>query len=233
MRPLELRPATATASQTNPVASETLLDRTSDNDLAGEYNGGAVVDDRDSFDIALEQFRREGRERTARFEAKNRRKRYLEVHPEYFDDPALAVTQPLLYDRMIHRFKTTAEREAEGQRRGSASQFSADWLRRLTRQENLAKETSYSRGPNGEVLPEQEDEIPRSKAEGREWWVDAMTQRFLRGEDSEFDYARVDDNFDYDDPEEERDREEAYFDDMGPDYESDAGKCGETGIYDY
>ena len=61
-----------------------------------------------------------------------------------------------------------------------------------------------------------------------------MTQRFLRGDDKHFNYKSVDDNPRYDDPEEERDIEDAYFDSMEP-YFSDSEREleGQTGIQDY
>jgi hypothetical protein len=97
---------------------------------------------------------------------------------------------------------------------------------------------AYSRGPNGEILAEDKDEKPLSKEEGKAWWVDEMTQRFLRGDDSDFDYKAVDTSWKYDDPEEERDIQEAYFESMDSDFDTDGeGKekvlTGETGIQDY
>jgi hypothetical protein len=81
-------------------------------------------------------------------------------------------------------------------------------------------------------------DVPTTKEEGMALWVDEMTQRFLRGEDSDFDYKKVDGMAKYDDPEEERDHQDAYFDSMDSDFDSDGeGKekvlTGETGVQDY
>ncbi|KAF2196826.1 hypothetical protein GQ43DRAFT_237628 [Delitschia confertaspora ATCC 74209] len=177
--------------------------------------------------------------RSAELKIKNRRKRYLELHPEYFG-PNLELADPLLYDRLIRRFQTAAEREAEGREKGLAEILMSDFLRIEARNEALRNPSnpysmfSYARGPDGQILPEEPDEVPQDKEEGRSWWVDEMTQRFLTGKDKEFDYKAVDENDKYDDPEEERDIEEAYFDSMEPEWDGPERelKC-ETGIQDY
>jgi hypothetical protein len=182
-------------------------------------------------------------ERRERLKAKNRRKRYLELHPEYFDDSSLELADPLLYDRLIRRFQTAAEREAEGRRKGFSGTMATDLWRVEAKKDALQRPNphslfAYSRGPNGEILAEDKDEKPLSKEEGKAWWVDEMTQRFLRGDDSDFDYKAVDTSWKYDDPEEERDIQEAYFESMDSDFDTDGeGKekvlTGETGIQDY
>jgi hypothetical protein len=95
---------------------------------------------------------------------------------------------------------------------------------------------TYARGPNGEILAEDRDEIPGSKEEGEKAWRWEMTMRFLRGEDSDFDYTVVDENEELDDLQEEQER---YFDDEEPEWmvEGDgdvrARLQGETGIQDF
>lgn len=182
-------------------------------------------------------------ERTQRLRAKNRRKRYLELHPEYFDDASLELADPLLYDRLIRRFQNASEREAEGQRKGFSGVMAADLWRAEAKKEALRQPHphslfTYGRGPNGEILEEDKDEKPMNKEEGKAWWVDEMTQRFLRGDDDDFDYKKVDANDRYNDPEEERDIQDAWFESMGSDFDSDGeGKekvlTGETGVQDY
>lgn len=97
---------------------------------------------------------------------------------------------------------------------------------------------SYTRGPNGEILAEDRDEIPPNKEEGEKAWRWEMTLRFLRGEDGDFDYASVDDNDEYDDWNAEQ---EKYFDDEEPEWlvegvddgEVKSHLQGETGIEDF
>jgi hypothetical protein len=182
-------------------------------------------------------------ERARRLKAKNRRKRYLDVHPEYFNDSSLELADPLLYDRLIRRFQTATEREAEGRRKGFSGQMATDLWRVEAKKEALSHPSpaslfTYTRGPQGEIREADKDDVPMSKEEGRVWWQDEMTQRFLRGDDDDFDYAKVDASHKYDDPEEERDIQDAYFDSMESDFDTDGeGKekvlTGETGIQDY
>ncbi|KAL4877467.1 coiled-coil domain-containing protein-domain-containing protein [Aspergillus karnatakaensis] len=173
---------------------------------------------------------------------KNRRKRYLDLHPEYFSAD-LELADPLLYDRLIRRFQTPAEREAEGRAKGFSGVLQADLLRSEAKMDALNHPDphamfSYARGPNGEILAEDRDEIPRSKEDGEKAWRWEMTIRFLRGEDDDFDYSGVDDNEEYDDLSEEQDR---YFDAEEPEWliEGDEGADvtsrlqGETGVQDF
>ena len=182
-------------------------------------------------------------ERSRRLMAKNRRKRYLDIHPEYFDDQSLELADPLLYDRLIRRFQTAAEREAEGRRKGFSGQMATDMWRVEAKKDALSNPDpaslfTYTRGPQGEIQAADKDDTPMSKEEGAAWWRDEMTMRFLRGGDPDFDYSMVDTDDGYDDPEEERDRQDAYFDSMASDFDTDEeGKekvlTGETGIQDY
>jgi hypothetical protein len=181
--------------------------------------------------------------RARRLAAKNRRKRYLEVHPEYFLDSSLELADPLLYDRLIRRFQTAAEREAEGRRKGFSGQMATDLWRAEAKKDALSQPNPnslfvYDRGPQGQIIEEDKDDIPMTKEEGYTWWVDEMTQRFLRGGDDDFEYAKVDSNTKYDDPEQERDAQDNWFESMESDFDSDGeGKekvlTGETGIQDY
>ncbi|KAF2464319.1 uncharacterized protein BDR25DRAFT_98223 [Lindgomyces ingoldianus] len=197
--------------------------------------GGANDPTADEDTIA--SYRRFHAERSARLASKNRRKRYLEVHPEYFDDPALEFADPVLYDRWIRRFKTTAEREAEGRAKGMTGLLQVHAAHQeAAHHPNPYSLFSHTRGPNGDVLPEDKEDAPDSKEEGRRMWEDEMTQRFLMGNDTDFDYNKVDSNPDYNDPEEERDREEAYFmgsDEDMDDQDSSQNPSADTGIQDY
>ncbi|RAL06074.1 uncharacterized protein BO80DRAFT_395478 [Aspergillus ibericus CBS 121593] len=173
---------------------------------------------------------------------KNRRKRYLDMHPEYFSAD-LELADPLLYDRLIRRFQTPAEREAEGRAKGFSGVLQADLCRSEAKFEALSHPDphamfSYTRGPNGEILAEDRDEIPPNKEEGEKSWRWEMTLRFLRGEDDDFDYTTVDNNDEYDDWTVEQDK---YFDDEEPEWlvdGADEGDIkshlqGETGVQDF
>ena len=102
---------------------------------------------------------------------------------------------------------------------------------------------SYKRGPNGEILAEDKEEVPTTKEEGYNRWKWEMEARFIRGDDIDFDYKTVDENDAYDDhATEQREAEDRYFDEQSPDFvtgDDAAHKTksqelqGETGIQDF
>ncbi|KAI9729818.1 MAG: hypothetical protein M1834_006566 [Cirrosporium novae-zelandiae] len=180
-----------------------------------------------------------------RIRIKNRRKRYLDLHPEYFSS-SLELADPLLYDRLVRRFQTTSEREAEGRAKGYSGVLEADLMRSEAKLEALANPDknatfTYKRGPNGEIMAEQEDEIPPNKEEGMKRWRWEMEMRFIRGGDEDFDYEKIDNNEDFDDhAEEERQKQEDYFSQQEPEWVFEDGEedkekqpQGETGIQDF
>jgi hypothetical protein len=240
MAPLAFRPANA------PEATNARYPTTSDTASSGNkivpVPDDIAMQEEDEI-ISILQLRQQDEERANRLMAKNRRKRYLEVHPEYFSDPSLELAFPLLYDRLIRRFQTAAEREAEGRQKGASIQIATDLTRAEAKKDALSQPDPYSlftynRGPDGQILEEDKDDVPMTKEEGHAWWVDEITQRFLRGGDEDFEYKNVDGNTKYDHPDQERDIQEAWFDSMESDFDSDGeGKekvlTGETGIQDY
>ncbi|KAI9046899.1 hypothetical protein LZ554_008977 [Drepanopeziza brunnea f. sp. 'monogermtubi'] len=182
---------------------------------------------------------------------KNRRKLYLDRHPSYFTSPDLELADPLLYDRCIRRFQTASEREADGKAKGYSGVLEADLYRTEAKilalhppspssapsmfpkpasEQNFVPFVSYQRGKDGQVLPEEEDEVPKTRQEGWERWVFGMTVRFLKGEDGEFEYGVVDGAVGEEDEVERREREEEWFEgESSGEVEGD----GETGIQDF
>ncbi|TAQ84515.1 hypothetical protein B7494_g7150 [Chlorociboria aeruginascens] len=173
-------------------------------------------------------------ERTARIRTKNRRQMYLDRHPLYFTSPDLELADPLLYDRCIRRFQSAAEREADGRSKGYSGVLEADLYRSEAKLDALKGRNgsgdqagsssksslpfvSYVRGEDGEVLPEDPDEIPRSKEEGYERWKFEMTMKFLRGEDREFNYREIDESNELDEIE-NQEEEEKWFEDEEPEW---------------
>lgn len=107
----------------------------------------------------------------------------------------------------------------------------------LSSSEDSVPFVSYARGPNGEVLPEDLDEIPSSKEEGFERWKFGMTIKFLKGEDPDFDYKEIDESNEWDDIE-HTEEEEKWFDDEEPKWVIEEDPTvetvgGETGIQDF
>lgn len=151
---------------------------------------------------------------------------------------------PLLYDRLIRRFQSASEREAEGRKKGYSGVLEADLARseaKLDALHNPSHQDSftYSRDTDGRILTEERDEVPVSKEEGLTRWRDIMEQRFLSGQDTGFDYTSVDASTEYDDTKtEERDAQDQYFDGETPEFvrgeaESVKEPQGETGIQDF
>jgi len=144
---------------------------------------------------------------------KNRRMRWLEKNPDYFSGD-LELVDPLLYDRLVRRFQSATEREAEGRRKGYSGVLESDILRSEAKLDALKHADpnvaiTYKRSLDGQIVAEDKDEAPQSKEEGLEMWRKQMEWRFLKGGDTDFDYSNVDDNEAYDDrAAEERDEEE-------------------------
>lgn len=196
---------------------------------------------------------------------RNRRKRYLELHEDYFSSPNLelagsppvynlltlysdAWADPLLYDRLIRRFMSASEREADGRKKGYSGVLEADLLRSEAKLAALAhpdpeSSTTYQRGVNGEIMPEKKGDIPATKEEGQEAWREHITWRFLRGDDDDTDYPAIDDSEEYDWLEEKRrDEEDQYFGQEEPSWRLENGSevghgdlvlQGETGVQDF
>ncbi|KAK4239477.1 coiled-coil domain-containing protein-domain-containing protein [Achaetomium macrosporum] len=180
---------------------------------------------------------------SAKIRAQNRRRAYLERHPSYFQSSDHELADPLLYDFFIRRFQTPAEREAEGRAKGYARVLEGSLLRgeerlaRLRREHQQQQPSTSASTLNAELTPP-----PKTKEEGRMKWEEFLRDRFIRGEDDDFDYSRVDEDDEYDVLEREE-REEAWFESEDPgwatsDDDEGDGKTekmlqGETGIQDF
>jgi len=140
--------------------------------------------------------------------------RWLQKNPDYFSGGNLELADPLLYDRLVRRFQSATEREAEGRRKGYSGVLEADILRSEAKMDALAHADpniaiAYTRGSDGQIVAEEMGDSPQSQEEGMEMWRKQMEWRFLKGADADFDYASVDNNEAYDDhAAEEREEEE-------------------------
>jgi Coiled-coil domain containing protein (DUF2052) len=158
----------------------------------------------------------------------------------------LMLADPLLYDRCVRRFQSAAEREAEGRSKGYSGVLEADLYRseaKLVALQNYSNPSnqlmnsssnhiSYIRGPDGQILPEDPDELPADKEEGMKRWKYEMTMRFLNGEDTDFLYPEVDKSDDWD-VIESREAEDRWFDDEEPQWTGNGQGYGDTGIQDF
>lgn len=110
-----------------------------------------------------------------------------------------------------------------------------------TRTDSAATEPGPEPGTTFSALDAELGPPARTRAEGRAQWEAFLRDRFIRGEDDDFEYARVDDDDEYD-VLERREREEAWFDAEDPgwvasDSTADSGEekvlKGETGVQDF
>ncbi|CAF9925132.1 hypothetical protein IMSHALPRED_006386 [Imshaugia aleurites] len=180
----------------------------------------------------------------ARITIKNRRKRFLDTHPEYFSSASLELADPLAYDRLVRRFQTPNEREAEGRKKGYSGTLEADLWRseaKISALANLDRSAllGHRRDASGGIVAEEKDEVPKTKAEGIQRWRKEMELMFLMGDDPNFDYKGVDESEEYDDREvQEREEEERWFEKEEPSWVEDSDRRGEdligqTGVQDY
>jgi hypothetical protein len=132
----------------------------------------------------------------------------------------------------VRRFQSAPEREAEGRSKGYSGVLEADLYRSEAKLEALKSQT-YRSDSDGQLLPEDPDEIPADKEEGLNRWKHQMTVRFLNGEDNDFPYWEVDDNEEWDIIE-NREAEDRWFEDEEPQWVGKGdGRQGETGIQDF
>ncbi|KAM3429117.1 hypothetical protein MY4824_008427 [Beauveria thailandica] len=168
----------------------------------------------------------------AQVQVQNRRRDYLQRHPSYFDNIEHELADPILYERLVKRHQSAAEREAEGRAKGYGRTLEADLVRGETKLATLrdAQEPSPAGGLEEEEAWHQPAE---SKAQGLELWRLFLTDRFVRGRDAEFAYEAVDGSEEYDGLA-RREAEEQWFDDEEPMKVEDAALLkGETGIQDF
>lgn len=150
-------------------------------------------------------------------------------------------SDPLLYDRLVRQYQSADEREKEGRERGFTGSMETDLVRSEAKLEALQHPDPnspmvYRRAHDGSIVGVEADEEFRPKTKDDAWtmWTDIMEQRFLRGDDRDFDYAIVDENEEYDDrAEEERSQLEDYVDKEDAQFLGDGQPTGETGVQDF
>ncbi|KAK5170304.1 uncharacterized protein LTR77_004891 [Saxophila tyrrhenica] len=181
-------------------------------------------------------------QRKTRIQTKNRRMRYLELHPEYFEQPSLELADPLLYDRTIRRFLTPHERELDRRSKGYSGVLEANLIRSeaklaALRNPDPNSPTVYTRAADGSItgVEQDVDDRPRDRQQGWEKWRDVMGLRFVGGRDEEFEYAGVDGSEEFDDRAEvERERLDEYLEGEEERFVGDGPRpVGETGVQDF
>ncbi|CCF38324.1 coiled-coil domain-containing protein [Colletotrichum higginsianum] len=177
--------------------------------------------------------------KTSDIRSRNRRREYIERNPKYFNNAEHELADTLLYDSLIRKFQTPAEREADGKAKGYSGVLESSLLRGEARLADLKSSTEAASAPGHakDFTTEADLSQTETKEDGLQRWQEFLTERFVRGHDEDFDYSLVDHNEDYDTME-RRDAEEAWFDEEDPNWASDADKQvetkqGETGVQDF
>ncbi|UKZ74382.1 hypothetical protein TrVFT333_002049 [Trichoderma virens FT-333] len=179
-----------------------------------------------------------------RLGVRNRRHEYLVKNPSYFDNLDHELADPVLYERLVKRFQTPAEREAEGKAKGYGRTLEADLVRGETNLSNVyqapeqgSRAQEYANVPgDGGAGTNAWDADAENKEHGMQLWHAYIEARFVEGLDEEFDYEKVDDDYKYDTLA-IQDAEDAWFDNEEPSWVDGDAQCqarpGETGIQDF
>lgn len=157
----------------------------------------------------------------------------------------MSAADPDLYDKLVRRFLSPAEREAEGRSRSWGKTLESSLVRGEARLERIASsytgDTIPASASPGRTLHDSArdikatfaidadlvDDRAATKEEGRAAWYEFLRERFVRGGDEDFDYSKVDGD-DGLDVLEQMDREEAYFDEEEPEWADDSEGEEET-----
>ncbi|XP_066969903.1 coiled-coil domain-containing protein 97-like [Macrobrachium rosenbergii] len=170
---------------------------------------------------------------TAKVTIKNRRYAAMQEMRRsgtYFSEKEMERRDPLLYDQLIARHQTEEEKrkyEEAGRNEASETRFSSLLLehidncseRNLKKQQEEEEDDMLEEEDTDEEVEEEDDERMEEAIESgekqlfREEFYSSLYHRFLRGNDTEFDYGKVDASDDYDLLDiRARDEEERYFD---------------------
>lgn len=175
---------------------------------------------------------------------RNRRLTYLN-RSDYLASPEVQQRLfPFLYEKLVIRHKTRQEKQNEESVSKARTLTkvlldAGDHIEKLERQRDR---TDEERAKDEERFVQEEaiaDSLPTSilndREESRDHLERLITEKFLAGDDDEFDYATVDENEEYDDWETiEQDFREQYFDDEEPgDAEEGTALEGQTGVQDF
>ncbi|XP_060071957.1 coiled-coil domain-containing protein 97-like [Ylistrum balloti] len=190
-------------------------------------------DKSDDYEIQfyLKQIKKERSTTYSANRVKNRRYKAMKQlieRGEYFSEDSMKHRDPYLYEQLIGQYLT--DEEVQGQVDKSDLRFSTILLKHMDQLEEnevfkLQKDTEDSQfeeededSDEEEEMEKEEEEISdEKKLELREEMYRIMQERFLSGQEHQFDYSEVDNNTDYDDLDLlDKDEEERYFDSEEP-----------------
>ncbi|KOS18838.1 hypothetical protein ESCO_000077 [Escovopsis weberi] len=196
----------------------------------------------------------------AQLQRQNRRREYVRRHPSYLAQLDHELANPVLYGRLVKRFQTAAERQAEGKVKGYGRTLEADLVRGETRLANAhaGAGAGQQQQQPGSMLAEGEAEAGEEagdagldatvhawegpvedREQGLQLWRAFVEERFVHGEDEDFDYAAVDADDDLD-VAARNEAEDAWFEQEDPAWAAEdllTGEkqaiSGQTGIQDF
>ncbi|XP_033734116.1 coiled-coil domain-containing protein 97-like [Pecten maximus] len=194
-------------------------------------------DKSDDYEIQfyLNQIRKEKSKVYSANRVKNRRYKAMKQliqEGEYFSEDSMKHRDPYLYEQLIGQYLT--QEEIEGQVDRSDLRFSTILLKHMDQLEEnqvfkLQKDTEDCQFEEEDEDSDEEEEMEKEeeeisverKSEMREEMFRIMQERFLSGQEQQFDYSQVDDNTEYDDLDLlDKDEEEKYFDSEEPEESS-------------
>ncbi|XP_063793903.1 coiled-coil domain-containing protein 97 isoform X2 [Pseudophryne corroboree] len=170
-----------------------------------------------------------------------RNKRYAALQQlisagEYFSDEQMRARDPLMYEHYVGQYLSEEEIMSQNSRDLAQASCLSDVLLNSCQEQSLQERLEAQRDLEESCMEEEEDDSEEEESElqsdeerevdseervlMREELISRMHQRFLDGNDKNFDYKEVDDNPDFDNLDiVTRDAEEKYFDDDDDDDE--------------
>uniref|UniRef100_UPI00398E6EA1 coiled-coil domain-containing protein 97 n=1 Tax=Pristiophorus japonicus TaxID=55135 RepID=UPI00398E6EA1 len=196
------------------------------NHLAGDYE----------VTFYCKEIRKSSRKKTARTNVRNKRYAALQQlikDGEYFSDEQMRTRDPLLYEQYIRQYMTEEELLAQSSKNLGNAMCLSDLLMSTYQEKMVQERLQWQQEREDACVEEEEDdeeEEDNTESKAADWvpsedektmlreeFVSRMHQRFLDGEDGDFDYSTVDDNPDFDNLDiVNRDEEEKYFDEEEP-----------------
>ncbi|KAI9497031.1 coiled-coil domain-containing protein-domain-containing protein [Zychaea mexicana] len=186
----------------------------------------------------------------------NRRYEYLKRHlrgSTYFSDESMQQHDPVLYEHFIGQHMTQDEKDRPHDPEENLVQRILGNMDRSKAQEQVQKQKTIDEEQFEEEEEDSDDddddgdrkmteanetgkeqdieEMMTFREEQREELVRLLEERFLAGKDTQFDYAKVDQNEAYDDmAQQEQDLQDQYFDDEESD-SAPAGSIPQPSVY--
>lgn len=153
----------------------------------------------------------------------------------------LHLIDPVLYERLVKRFQSASERTAEGKAKGYGLTLEASLLRGESNLANLKESVKSPYAPDSNRnggIDDPWDATAMNKEHGLELWRQYLEDRFVKGDNQEFEYNKVDEDESLDTVERSEEQDKWIEDEepswVGQDV-NDKGveRKGETGVQDF